>query len=57
MVYSDTAESKGWDGTFREKKAEEGAYVYRLSALGLLRSPSTNDARVVERTGTLFLVR
>ena len=57
QVYSDTPESMGWDGTFRGKKAEEGAYAFRLSAIGLLKSPATNDARVVERKGTLFLVR
>ncbi len=57
LVYSDSPDSKGWDGTFRGRPAEAGAYAYRLSAIGLLRSPTTSDARVVERKGTLFLVR
>lgn len=57
LVYTDTPESKGWDGTFRGKNAENGTYVFRLSAAGFLKSPATNDARLVERKGTLFLVR
>lgn len=57
LVYSDTPESKGWDGNFKGEKAEEGTYAYRLSAIGLQKSPATNDARVVERKGTIFLIR
>lgn len=57
LVYTDTPDSKGWDGTFRGKYAESGTYVFRLSAAGYLKSPATNDARLVERKGTLFLVR
>jgi gliding motility-associated-like protein len=57
LVYTDTPDSKGWDGTFRGKNAESGTYVFRLSAAGFLKSPATNDARLVERKGTLFLVR
>jgi gliding motility-associated-like protein len=57
LVYSDTPESKGWDGTFRGKKLEAGAYVFRLSAIGFLKSPYTNDAKVVERKGMIYLVR
>ncbi len=57
LVYTDTPESKGWDGTFRGEPAPLGAYVYRLSAAGYLNSPATNDARLVERKGTLFLMK
>lgn len=57
LVYEDSPESKGWDGTFRGKPIEEGVYVYRLSAIGYLKSSFTNDARVVERKGSLLLVR
>ena len=57
MVYSDSFDSKGWDGTFRGKPAEAGAYVYRLSAVGYLKSQDNNDSRFVERKGTLFLIR
>lgn len=57
LVYVDTPDGKGWDGTFRGEKADIGTYVFRLSAAGYLLSPFTNDARRVERKGTLFLVR
>jgi gliding motility-associated-like protein len=57
LVYSDSPESKGWDGKFRGEPAEAGPYVYHLSGVGLLNSPSTNDARIIERRGTLFLVK
>jgi gliding motility-associated-like protein len=57
LVYKDTPESKGWDGTFRGKPAEAGEYIFRLSAIGLLKSPATTDARVIERKGSIFLLR
>lgn len=57
LVYTDTPESKGWDGSFMGAPAEAGTYVYRLSAAGYLKSPATNDARLVERKGTLVLIR
>ncbi len=57
LVYTDTPESKGWDGSFKGAPAEAGTYVYRLSAAGYLKSPATNDARLVERKGTLILIR
>ncbi|MCX6188775.1 MAG: gliding motility-associated C-terminal domain-containing protein [Bacteroidetes bacterium] len=57
LMYSDTPVNKGWDGMFRGEKMEAGLYVYRLSAIGYLKSQATNEARVVERKGTLFLVR
>lgn len=57
LVYSDTPESKGWDGTFKGEPVEAGTYVYRLPAASYLKSQATNDARIVERKGSLYLVR
>lgn len=56
-VYSDTPESPGWDGTFRGEALPAGEYVYRLSAVGYRKSPSTSDAGTIERKGMLLLVR
>ena len=57
LVYSDTPESIGWDGTFNGKALPIGAYTFRLSAAGQLVSPATNNARRVERKGLIYLVR
>lgn len=57
LVYYDTPESMGWDGMFRGEKAEVGIYLFRLSATSFVKSPFTNDARIIERKGTIFLIR
>jgi gliding motility-associated-like protein len=57
LVYTDTPESRGWDGKFKGENAMPGVYIYRLAGIGILNSPATNPARVIERQGTLTLIK
>lgn len=56
LLYSDTPESKGWDGTFHGKPLPPDVYIYRLSANSYLKSSITNDARSIEKRGSLMLL-
>ncbi len=49
LVFTTTDISKGWDGTFKGKKAVQGAYVYDISI--------DNRGRQVSRFGTVLLIR
>jgi len=41
--------NKSWDGTFDNKKVQEGAYYYNVKVLGV-------DNRMLELSGTVTLI-
>lgn len=57
LIYTDSPESKGWDGTFRGRPLNPGLFIFRLAANSYLNSSVTNGARVIEKKGTITLVR
>ncbi len=57
LLYTDSPESRGWDGTFRGIPLGSDIYIYRLSATGHLASSFTNNARQITKGGTILLVR
>jgi len=52
VIFESTDFKKGWDGTIKGKKAEDGVYTYRIS---YRKNSSPNDQHT--KTGTLLLLK
>lgn len=50
LMYDTKEYRKGWDGTFKGKKQDQGTYVWMISGL-------TRDGKTLEMKGTVILIR
>ncbi len=50
LLYDTKEYRKGWDGTFKGKKQDQGTYVWMISGL-------TRDGKTLEMKGTVILIR
>jgi gliding motility-associated-like protein len=50
LFFTNSLESKGWDGTYRGQLAPAGNYLYRITF-------TTSDGQLVSRTGGITLIR
>ena len=49
LMFISESSDKSWDGTFDNKKVQEGAYYYNVKVLG-------NDNIIVELSGTVSII-
>jgi len=49
LMFMSESIDKSWDGTFDNKKVQEGTYYYNLKVLG-------DDNRILELSGTVNII-